>query len=44
MTNTSNNYHRQQKRPKRITEMAIASVCFVNSLTSPTWAQGSHQE
>lgn len=42
MTNNSNDYHRQQKRPKLNTEMAIASVCFENNLSSPTWAQGSH--
>lgn len=42
MTNNSNNYQRGQKSPTLNTAMAITSVCFVTSLTSPIWAQGSH--
>jgi len=42
MTNNSSNYHRQQKLPKLNTEMPIPSMCFVNNLTSSTWAQESH--
>lgn len=44
MTNNSNNYQRWQKSPTLNTAMAIASVCFVTSLTLPIWAQGSHRE